>query len=87
MPYESVNQGFVYDVRVENLTGRDVVVFTCSDCHARFNVAPHALYARYHPLRRLIDIKDDFHCRRCGKRGDGKWYVMRAVGPEWPRSA
>ena len=87
MPYEPNNRGMKYDVHVEDLTGRDVVVFTCPNCHAQFNVAPHSLYARYHPLRRLTDIKQDFHCKRCGHRGEGKWYVMRAVGPEFPRVA
>lgn len=57
-------------------------------CHHQYNVAPHVLLARYHELVKLADIaKRDMRCKRCPQRGEMAWHVMRAMGPEFPRSA
>lgn len=87
MPYEPVTLGLKFAIRVHHLTARDVVVVTCPMCHARFNVAAHHFYARYHELRCLIDIEKDFKCKKCGAKRDLKWHVMRAVGPKFPSVA
>ncbi|MFQ6550517.1 hypothetical protein AADZ90_021450 [Aestuariibius sp. 2305UL40-4] len=85
--YEPVQIGLKFEVRVEHLTARDALISTCRQCHKRFTVAPHVLFARYHPGRRLIDVCKEMRCRRCGNAGDFSWYVVRAKGPEFPRIA
>ncbi|MDX8348560.1 hypothetical protein SLH49_11230 [Cognatiyoonia sp. IB215446] len=87
MPYEPVTMGLKFQNRVRDLTSRDVLVVTCPVCHAKFNVAPHHLFARYHEYQKLMDIERDFKCRRCGQEDDFFWHIMRAVGPQFPASA
>ena len=87
MTYEPVLLGLKFEIRVADLTARDVVVVTCGQCHARFNVAPHHFHAKYHEYRKLIDIQKDFRCRRCGANRDLHWYIMRACGPQFPSVA
>jgi len=53
----------------------------------RFTVAPHVLHERYHPLKRLVDVENDLTCKSCKADEDLKWHIVRAKGPEWPRSA
>ena len=60
MPYEPVILGFKFDVKVKNLTGRDVVRVTCEQCHKDHNLAPHVLYERYHEYMTLEAISKDF---------------------------
>lgn len=88
MPYEPVNLGLKFEVRLEDLTVRDCVVVTCPACQHQYNVAPHVLFARYHELRKLATIaKHDMRCKRCPNRGNMAWHIMRATGAEFPRSA
>jgi len=87
MPYEPVTLGLKFEIRVGTLTARDVVVVTCSKCHARYNVAPHHLFERYHEMRKLIDIEKDFKCKRCGETHDLSWHILRATGPDFPKIA
>lgn len=87
MSYEPVSLGLKFSIRICNLTARDVLVVTCTACHAQFNVAPHHLHARYHELRKLIDVEKDFKCKRCGADHDLRWHIMRAMGPKYPASA
>lgn len=87
MSYEPVTLGLKFSVRIIDLTARDVVVVTCGQCHAQFNVAPHHFLAKYHEHRKLIDIEKDFRCKRCGAVRDLHWHVMRARGPQFPSVA
>ncbi|MFQ6554096.1 hypothetical protein AAD018_017270 [Aestuariibius insulae] len=85
--YETVQLGLKFEVRLESLTVRDAVIATCPSCHKRFTIAPHTLYARYHPLTPVLTIARDMKCRRCGCSGEFGWYIVRAKGPEYPRPA
>jgi len=87
MSYEPVTLGLKFEIRIGNLTARDVLIVTCPSCHARFNVAPHHLFARYHEMRKITDIEKDFKCRRCGETNALTWHIMRAKGPQFPISA
>jgi len=87
MPYEPVTIGLKFQIRVDDLTARDALIVVCPDCHARFTVAPHVLHERYHPMKRLCDLEHDLVCKSCKAKGDLKWHIVRAKGPEWPRSA
>ncbi len=82
-----MTRGLKFQIRVEDLTGRDVVVVTCPVCHWSCNVASHVFYARYHELRKLIDVAKDMKCKRCQNRKDMVWRIERAVGPQGPRLA
>ena len=86
MPYEPVILGFKFDIKVKQLTGRDVVRVTCEQCHKIHNVAPHVFYERYHDYLPLEAVAKDFVCKRCGGR-QLSWSIERAVGPQFPRSA
>ena len=87
MPYEPVILGLRFNIRVADLTARDVLIVVCPSCHWSANVAPHVLFSRYHEMRKLIHIQADMKCKRCGAKGGLHWGVERAVGPEFPRSA
>jgi hypothetical protein len=88
MPYESLILGLKFEVRVGDLTARDCLVVTCEKCHHRYNVAPHVLLSRYNEMRKITEIaKHDMKCKRCSNVGQMSWHVMRARGPEFPRSA
>ncbi len=87
MPYEPTILGLKFEIRIADLTARDVLVVTCSACHWTANVPPHVLHSRYHEMRKLIHVQADMTCKRCGAKGDLYWRVERAVGPEFPRSA
>lgn len=88
MPYEPLSLGFKFEVRLANLTARDCVVVTCPACQHRYHVAPHVLLSRFHERRKLAEIaKHEMRCKRCSNVGDMAWYVVRASGPEFPRSA
>ena len=87
MPYQPVTLGLKFNIRIVDLTARDVVVVICPACHWTTNVAPHVLYSRYHELRRLIDVEADMKCKRCSEKGELHWRIERAIGPEFPRSA
>ena len=86
MPYEPVILGFKFDIKVKQLTGRDVVRVVCEHCHKVHNVAPHVLYERYHAYMPSETVAKDFKCARCGAR-ELSWSIERANGPEYPRSA
>ena len=81
MPYESIVLGLKFQIRVRDLTARDVLVTTCKQCHRKWNVAPHHLYAKYHQMMPILDVEKDMRCKSCGSR-DFAWHIMRAVGPE-----
>lgn len=87
MPYETVFHGLKFEIRVSDLTVRDVVVVICPLCHWTANVAPHVLHSRYHEIRKLVDVQRDMKCKRCGDTGGLHWRIERATGPEYPRSA
>ena len=84
MTYEPVSLGLKFSIRIHDLTARDVVVVTCTGCHAKFNVAPHHLHARYHEFKKLLEVEKDFKCKRCGATEGLRWHIMRAVGPRYP---
>lgn len=87
MPYEPVTLGLKFAVRVHHLTGRDVLVVSCPACHKAYWVAPHVIYARFHEHLPLETVAKDFVCKRCGNKRGLTWYIERAIGPEFPRSA
>ena len=87
MPYEPVATGLKFQIRVRDLTARDVVVVTCPACHWKCNVAPHVFYERFNEMQRMIRVAEQMKCRRCGNRKDMAWRIERAVGPMGPRSA
>jgi len=87
MPYEPVTIGLKFQIRVEDLTARDAMIVVCPHCHAKFTVAPHVLHERYHPLKRLVEVENDLTCKSCKADEDLRWHIVRAKGPEWPRSA
>jgi hypothetical protein len=73
MPYEPVILDLKFAIRVHDLTGPDVLVVTCPDCHKIFNVAPHVIYARFHKHMPLIDVAKQFKCKRCGNKKVLDW--------------
>ncbi len=87
VPYEHLTLGLKFNFRVGQLTGRDVLVVTCEECHWTSNVAPHVLYARYHDYTKVMQVQRDMVCKKCGRKGDLAWRVERATGPEWPKLA
>jgi len=87
MPYQPVILGLKFNIRIVDLTARDVMIVTCPACHWTASVAPHVLHARYHEMRKLIDIEADMKCKRCGAKGVLYWRIERAMGPKFPRSA
>ncbi len=87
MPYEPVSLGLKFAIRLEHLTVRDVVVITCAGCHRRWNVPPYRLLERYHAYKLIQTLEQDMKCRRCGPGTKMHWYIIRAAGPEFPRSA
>lgn len=87
MPYQPVILGLKFNIRIVDLTSRDVMIVTCPACHWTASVAPHVLHARYHEMRKLIHVEADMKCKRCGAKGGLYWRIERAVGPEFPRSA
>lgn len=87
MPYAPLVLGLKFEIRVADLTARDVVIVTCPACHWSAQVAPHVLHSRYHEMRKLVDVQRDMKSRRCGVTGGLHWRIQRATGPEYPRSA
>lgn len=87
MRYEPVILGLKGQIRLQQLTGRHVLVVVCPECHTKYNVAPHYLFTRYHELSRLEAIQIDMRCKRRGCDYNLAWYIMEAVGPVFPRSA
>ncbi|WP_340242022.1 hypothetical protein [Sulfitobacter pontiacus] len=87
MPYEPMILGLKFEIRIADLTARDVLVVTCPASHWTANVAPHILHSRYHEMRKLIHVQADMTCKRYGTQGGLHWRIERAVGPEYPRSA
>ena len=87
MPYQPIILGLKFNIRLADLTARDVMIVTCPACHWSANVAPHDLHARYHEMRKLIDFEADMKCKRCGAKGGLYWRIERALGSEFPRSA
>ena len=87
MPYVPVSLGLKGSIRLEHLTARDVVVVTCASCHRRWDVAPHRLLERYHAYLAIEAIERDMKCKQCRRKTEMRWHIMRAVGPEFPRSA
>jgi hypothetical protein len=87
MSYAPVTLGLKFQIRVRDLTGRDVVVVTCPACHWSANVAPHVLYDRFHEHVRLVEVEREFLCKRCGVKGGLRWRIERARGPEFPKLA
>ena len=87
MPDEPMIIGVKIEIRIGDLTARDVLVVTCPACHWTANVAPHVLFGRYHEMRKLVDLQRDMKCKRCGAHGKLHWRIERAIGPEFPRSA
>ncbi|MEH6648355.1 hypothetical protein, partial [Sulfitobacter sp.] len=43
MPYAPSILGLKFEIRIADLTARDVVIVTCPACHWSANVAPHVL--------------------------------------------
>jgi len=87
MPYEPMILGLKFEIRIADLTARDVLIVTCPACRWTANVAPHVLHSRYHEMRKLIHVQADMKCKRCGAQGILHSRIKRAVGPEYPRSA
>lgn len=84
MPYRPQSFGFKFDVRVEHLTGPDVVIVRCARCEHVYRVAAHHLYGRFPPHMRLADIAARWmRCRRCEAHGKDAmtWHVQRAYSP------
>lgn len=85
MPYRPQTfPGFKYDVRVDSLTGADVLVVACHSCSHLYRVAPHHLYERFPAYTRILDLQKRWMiCRRCGAKGERNltWHVQRAFPP------
>lgn len=86
MPYVPVTIGLKFNIRIRDLTARDVLVVTCQKCEKGYRVAPHVLHDRYHELYSIMSVEKDFRCHTCGTRGNMHWYVERAVNPTFPRA-
>ena len=60
MPYVPLTTGLKFQIRIRDLTGRDVVIVTCPACHWSAQLAPHVLFARFHEHIRLVEVERDF---------------------------
>ena len=80
MPYTPITLGPKYALRLEDLTGADVFVVECYECRRVWRVAPYRLHLRWPGHQRLLLVRDDLRCRRCGVGGDGylDWRIERA---------
>lgn len=82
MPYESAIIGLKFLIRLDDLKADHAVEVRCPSCEVEYLVAPHHLHDRYPAYTRLVEIAKEMVCRRCARRGDLYWRILRAVCKE-----
>jgi hypothetical protein len=60
----------LYAARIEDLERGDLLKVDCSACHHVALITPEVLIrAGLNPVVRVLDLKERFRCRGCGKKG------------------
>lgn len=80
MPFEPITIKPRYALRIEDFSAADLLCVHCEGCGKDWRIAKALLMSRYPLHKRVLDIVDGFHCRRCGSY-TCNWHTERAVPP------